>query len=95
MRQKGVISLAVSRYFSRLEFAPRDVRLGPVESSQSKIGNSIDQVLLYRYHYDAASGTSGAVVTNLLRVTGALFALIGEGGLLMACRRDLCAGRQV
>jgi hypothetical protein len=95
MLDKGVIGLEVAHYFCGLEHALRDVRRGLVEASQNRIGNSVDQVPLFCYRYDAASGTSSALVTNLLRVTRALFALICEGGLLMACRHDLCAGRQV
>ena len=42
----------LSRYFYGVEYAPRDVRLGLVEASQNKIGNPVDQILLFCYHYD-------------------------------------------
>jgi protein SCO1/2 len=84
----------LSRYFYGVEYAPVDVRLGLVEASRNRIGNAVDQALLFCYHYDAASGKYGAVVTGLLRVTGTLFAFIFGGVLLMAWRRDLRAGRQ-
>ena len=44
----------ISRYFYGVDFPPKDLRLGLVEASQGKIGNAVDQVLLYCYHYDPA-----------------------------------------
>jgi hypothetical protein len=66
----------LSRYFYGVEYAPRDVRLGLVEASQNKIGNPVDQILLFCYHYDPATGKYGAVAINLLRAAGAGFVLI-------------------
>jgi protein SCO1 len=45
----------ISRYFYGVEFPPKDLRMGLVEASQNKIGNVVDQVLLYSYHNDPAS----------------------------------------
>ena len=66
----------VSRYFYGVEYAPRDVRLGLVEASHSKIGNPVDQILLFCYHYDPATGKYGAAAVNLLRAASAGFVLI-------------------
>ena len=63
----------LSRYFYGVEYAPRDVRLGLVEASQNKIGTPVDQILLFCYHYDPATGKYGAVVMNLVRFAGAAF----------------------
>ena len=52
-------------------FAPKDLRLGLIQASQNKIGNLVDQVLLYCYHYDPATGKYGAVVMRILRLAGA------------------------
>ena len=60
----------ISRYFYGVDFPPKDLRMGLVEASQDKIGNAVDQVLLYCYHYDPATGKYGAVVTNILRLGG-------------------------
>lgn len=84
----------LSRYFYGVEYAPRDVRLGLVEASQNKIGNVADEVLLFCYHYDAATGKYGAVAMNMVRVGGALFFLLGAGWMLVAWRRDLRLDRQ-
>ena len=49
------------------------MRLGLVEASQNKIGNPVDQILLFCYHYDPVTGKYGAVVMNLVRFAGAAF----------------------
>jgi len=84
----------LSRYFYGVEYAPRDVRLGLVEASQNKIGNPVDQILLFCYHYDAATGKYGAVVMNLVRFAGAGFALIGGIFLAIVLRRDFRADQR-
>ena len=58
----------LSRYFYGVEYSPRDVRLGLVEASQNKIGNPVDQLLLFCYHYDPATGKYGAVAMNMIRL---------------------------
>jgi len=72
----------ISRYFYGVDFPPKDLRMGLVEASQGKIGNPIDQVLLYCYHYDPATGKYGAVVSNILRL-GAGLTIVLLGGLLI------------
>ena len=79
----------LSRYFYGVEYAPRDVRLGLVEASQNRIGNPVDQILLFCYHYDPATGKYGAMVMNMVRITAAVFVVIGGAFLLMVFRRDL------
>jgi protein SCO1/2 len=62
----------LARYFYGIEYAPKDLRLGLVEASEGKIGSTVDQLLLYCFHYDPASGKYGAVVMNMIRLGGAL-----------------------
>ena len=78
----------LSRYFYGVEYAPRDVRLGLVEASANKIGSPVDQVLLFCFHYDPATGKYGAVAINLLRISGAAFVLIGGAFLLVMLKRE-------
>ena len=61
----------LSRYFYGVEYAPVDVRLGLVEASKNKIGSAVDQILLFCYHYDPATGKYGAVAMNIVRFAGA------------------------
>ena len=60
----------LARYFYGIEYSPKDLRLGLVEASQNKIGSPMDQLLLYCYHYDPATGKYGAIVMNMVRVGG-------------------------
>jgi protein SCO1/2 len=71
----------ISRYFYGVDYPPKDLRMGLVEASQGKIGNAVDQVLLYCYHYDPATGKYGAIVSNILRL-GAGVTILLLGGLL-------------
>jgi protein SCO1/2 len=64
------------------------VRLGLVEASQNKIGSPVDQILLFCYHYDPATGKYGALAMNIVRLAGAGFVLIGGGFLLFMLRRE-------
>src|SRR5262245_58662704 len=52
----------LSHYFYGIEYSARDLRLALVQSSENKIGSPVDQLLLYCYHYDPATGKYGAVV---------------------------------
>lgn len=65
----------LSRYFYGVEYAPRDLRLGLIESSAEKIGTPVDQLLLYCYHYDPATGTYGAAVMRIIRGAGVITVL--------------------
>jgi protein SCO1/2 len=84
----------ISRYFYGVEYAPRDLRLGLVEASENKIGSPVDQVLLFCYHYDPATGKYGAVVMNLVRFAGAAFALLCGAFLFIVWRRDMRVDRR-
>ena len=70
----GIIVLTpdgkLSRYFYGIEYAPRDLRLGLIEASNRRIGNPVDALLLYCYHYDPKIGKYGAVVMNLCALAG-------------------------
>jgi protein SCO1/2 len=78
----------VSKYFYGVEYSPRDIRLGLVEASNNRIGTPADEVLLFCFHYDPATGKYGAAVMNLLRVTAGAFALVGGLAIIIALRRD-------
>ena len=72
----------LSRYFYGVEYPPRDLRLGLIESSQSKIGSLTDELLLYCYHYDPATGKYGAAVMRIMRIAGVI-TLLGIVALLL------------
>ena len=66
----------ISRYFYGVDFPPKDLRLGLVEASHGKIGGPVDQVLLYCYHYDPATGKYGAIIANILQLGAGLTIVI-------------------
>jgi protein SCO1 len=78
----------LSHYFYGVEYSPKDMRLALVEASHSKIGNPVDQVLLYCYHYDARTGKYGAVITRVIQVAGVLTILILGTFLIVMFRRE-------
>jgi protein SCO1/2 len=76
----------LSHYFYGIEYSTRDLRLALVQSSENKIGSPVDQLLLYCYHYDPATGKYGAVVMNMIRLGGVL-TLIGIVLMILLLRR--------
>lgn len=77
----------LSRYFYGVEYDGRDLRLGLVEASNNKIGSYTDQLLLYCYHYDPATGRYGPVVMNIMRLGGVVTVLCTVGLILILRRR--------
>lgn len=76
----------LSHYFYGIEYSPKDLRLALVEASANKIGSPVDQLLLYCYHYDPATGKYGAVVMNIVRL-GGIATLIAIGIMFVWMRR--------
>ena len=60
----------LSRYFYGIDYAPKDVKFGLMDSAEAKIGNPAEKLLLYCYHYDPASGKYGLAILNVIRLTG-------------------------
>ncbi len=83
----------VAQYYYGIEYVPRDIQLGLIEASKGKIGNVVDQVLLYCYHYDPRQGRYGAAIFNVLRLTALATVLVLGGFMLMMFRRDSLAAR--
>jgi protein SCO1 len=81
---KGVLS----RYFYGIEFSARDIRFGLIEASEERIGSRIDDVLLFCYHYDPATGTYGAAMLNLVRLGGVATVAALVVFITMSLRRE-------
>ena len=77
----------IARYFYGIEYPPKDLRLSLVEASQNKIGNPVDVLMLYCYHYDPATGKYGVVVMNVMRLAGAITVILIVGLLLLLRKR--------
>ncbi|HZD93015.1 MAG TPA: SCO family protein [Candidatus Sulfotelmatobacter sp.] len=83
----------MAQYYYGIEYAPRDIQLGLIEASKGKIGNVVDQVLLYCYHYDPRQGKYGAAIFNVLRLSALATVLVLGGFMLLMFRRDALAAR--
>ena len=77
-----------ARYLFGVEYSPRDLRLALVEASENRIGTVVDQLLLFCFHYDPATGKYSTAVMNLVRAGGGLTVLALVAFVLLALRRD-------
>lgn len=75
----GIIVLTpdgrIARYFYGIDYSPRDLRLGLVESSAGRIGTPVDQFLLLCFHYDPVTGKYGLMISRVLQLAGTATAL--------------------
>ncbi len=78
----------IAQYYYGVEYPPKDLRLGLIEASQNKIGNLVDQVLLYCYHYDPATGKYGAAIMRVVRLAGLATILFLGTFIVIMFRRD-------
>jgi protein SCO1/2 len=76
----------VGRYLFGIDYPPKDLRLGLVEAGQGLVGSPVDQLLLYCYHYDPATGKYTAAVLNLVRA-GGVATLAALAAFLVVMRR--------
>lgn len=84
----------VAQYYYGIEYPPRDIQLGLIEASRGKIGNLVDKVLLYCYHYDPSQGRYGAQIFTILRISAAATVLLLGGYIVIMFRRDRLMARQ-
>ncbi len=73
----------LSRYFYGINYQPRDLKFGLIESSEGKIGNPAEQLYLYCFHYDPSTGNYGLAVLRVMRATSVLF-IIAIGAMIFA-----------
>ncbi|MGH9349228.1 MAG: SCO family protein [Vicinamibacterales bacterium] len=76
----------LSRYFYGVEYSPKELRMAIVESGAGRVGSVVDELLLYCYHYDPATGRYGVIAMNLVRLGGAV-TLVLLGGFIWVMRR--------
>jgi len=78
----------VSKYLYGIDYSPRDLRLALVDASGNKIGNPVDKILLYCYHYDPTTGKYGLAVLTLVRLGGVVTVAGLAAFILLARRRE-------
>ena len=78
----------MAQYFYGVDFSPRDLRLALIESSKERIGTVVDQLLLFCFHYDPATGTYSKLALDAVRVGGVLTLAGLATFVLVMLRRD-------
>lgn len=60
----------LARYLYGLEFPPNDFRVGLLEASEGRSISTIEQLILYCYHYDPKGGRYVLVAWRVMRIGG-------------------------
>jgi protein SCO1 len=76
----------IANYLFGVEYSPKDLRLALVDAAGGKIGNAVDQVLLYCYQYDPKTGRYSTSILNVVRL-GGLLTLVALGGFILSATR--------
>lgn len=84
----------IAQYYYGVEYPPKDLRLGLVEAGEGKIGNVVDQMLLYCYHYDPEQGKYSATILRVLRLAGVATMLFLGTLIVVMIRRGPAHGAQ-
>jgi protein SCO1/2 len=78
----------LSHYFYGIEYWPRDLRLALIEAADHTIGGPVDQVVLYCFHYDPASGKYSLAVMTVVRIAGVLTLVAGVTAIVWMRRHE-------
>jgi len=78
----------IDRYLYGLDYPEKTLRLSLVESSEGKIGTTVDQLILFCFHYDATEGRYAPVARNIMRAGGGATVFVLAGFLTVLWRRD-------
>lgn len=82
----------VSRYLYGITYSPKTIRLSLAEASDGKFASTLDQLILFCFHYDETEGRYAPVARNIMMLGGAatviLLALFLGGFWLRDARRQ-------
>lgn len=62
----------VSRYMYGIQYPVQTLKFSLLEAGEGKIGTTLDQILLYCFHYDAESGRYAPAARNFMKLGGGL-----------------------
>jgi protein SCO1/2 len=77
----------IARYFLGFDWRPLDLRLGLAEAAGNRIAAPAEQLLLFCYCYDPATGHYDLAVARLLELVGAATLLALAAVVVLAARR--------
>ena len=60
----------LARYLYGLEFPPNDLKIGLLEASEGRSISTLEQIILYCYHYDPQGGKYVLVARRVMQVGG-------------------------
>ncbi len=66
----------LARYLYGLEFPPNDVKLALFEASEGRSINTVEQIILYCYHYDPKGGKYVLVASRVMQIGAGMTAVI-------------------
>ncbi|MBA2735990.1 MAG: SCO family protein [Pyrinomonadaceae bacterium] len=72
----------LSRYHYGIDYAPKDLKFSLMDSAKRNIGNPVEKLSLYCYHYDPSTGKYGLAILSVLRLM-AVATILGLGGMLL------------
>ncbi len=82
----------ISRYFSAIDFPPKDLRFALIEASGNRIGSALDRLLMLCYRYDPAHGRYTVAILNILRAAAVLTICVVGGFLATMLLRERRTG---
>ncbi|MDX2438085.1 MAG: SCO family protein [Acidobacteriota bacterium] len=66
----------VARYLYGIEYPAKRLKFALLEAAEGAVGSTLDQLILYCYHYDPTNRRYSPVAMNIMRVGGGATALI-------------------
>lgn len=84
----------MARYLYGLEFPSSDLKLGLLEASEGRSISTIEQIILYCYHYDPKGGKYVLVAQRVMQVGGGGVAVVLFGFLGLFWGRELRKGKK-
>jgi len=66
----------VARYLYGIEYPAQKLKFALLEAAEGTVGSTLDQLILYCYHYDPTNRRYSPVAMNIMRVGGGATALI-------------------
>lgn len=78
----------MARYLYGLEFPSNDFRLGLLEASEGRSISTVEQIILYCYHYDPKGGRYVLVAWRVMRLGASACAVVLFAALAFFWRRE-------
>jgi len=84
----------MARYLYGFEAPPADLKLALMEASEGRSISTVEQIILYCYHYDPKGGRYVLVARRVMQVGGGAVAIVLFGILGLLWSRELRKGKK-